>query len=205
MVDLTEDRELLAAFREGQRDALEQVYRHHVNEIATFLKHGFTYASGGAPVAFSGFKGPLELAAAVQEVFVRAFEPRTRTAYDGLRPYGGFLIGIARNVALKEIEREAVQRRRSVSLDDVEVAGATDPVEADLDERRGSELVTKFLASDCDDTDRKLFQLRYDDGLGQEAAGKAVGLTRIQVRRWEKRLHARLSRYLRRTNYLDER
>lgn len=206
MTSLHEDRELLAAFREGHSEALERVYKHHVINIAAFLKGGFTYTSAGSPVLFPGFRSPSELDSAVQEVFVRAFEPRTRTAYDGLRPYGGFLIGIARNVALKEVERYATRDRRSGPLGEAVEQLSTDSpaMEDSIDERRAKELVITFLAECCDDRDRRLFSLRYDEGLAQEHAARAMGATRIQVRRWEKKLHLRLIRYLRRANYLDE-
>lgn len=206
MTSLFEDRGLLAAFREGRSDALERVYKEHVIEIAAFLRRGFTYTSAGAPVVFPGFRMPFELDSAVQEVFVRAFEPRTRVAYDGLRPYGGFLIGIARNVALKEVERRATRDARSEPLAEaVERHFAVCPaMEEGIDERRAKELVAMFLAECCDERDRRLFSLRYDDGLAQEQAARAMGATRIQVRRWEKKLHVRLIRYLRRANYLDE-
>lgn len=205
MTSLSEDRALLAAFREGHSEALERVYKHHVVEISAFLKHGFTYMGGGVPVLFRGFRTPSELDSAVQEVFMRAFELRTRLAYDGLRSYGGFLIGIARNVAFKEIERAAVRDRRAAPFERAEdLAGSEPAIEQSLDERRARDLVTTFLTECCDDRDRRLFRLRYDDGLAQEEAGREVGATRIQVRRWEKKFHARLVRFLRRANYLDE-
>lgn len=202
---LPEDRALLAAFREGRREALERVYRHYVIDVASFLRRGFTYMSDDRPTAFAGFGSPLELDTAVQEVFIRAFEPHTRLAYDGVRPYGGFLIGVARNVALKELERRARGARiRPIG----EVAGElTEPPrvsEESLDERRGRELVAEFLARECSDRDRRLFQLRFDDGLSQEAAAGAAGLTRIQVRRWETKLKARLLQYLKRAQYVEE-
>lgn len=206
MTSLVEDRELLAAFREGRRDALERVYKENVIQVAAFLRRGFTYTSAGSPVVFPGFRTPSELDSAVQEVFVRAFEPRTRAAYDGLRPYRGFLIGIARNVALKEVERRATRDGRSEPLGDAveQLSAASPPMEDSIDEGRARELVATFLAECCDDRDRRLFSLRYDDGLAQEQAARAMGATRIQVRRWEKKLHVRLIRYLRRANYLDE-
>lgn len=206
MTSLPEDRELLAAFREGEREALERVYKHYVMEIAAYLKHGFTYTSGGTPRVFAGFRAPSELDAAVQEVFIRAFEPQTRMAYDGLRAYGGFLIGIARNVAFKEVERAAVRDRRTEPLEETtaEIAALGPEIEDTLDARRARELVARFLTEQCDDRDRKLFRLRYDEGLAQEQAAREVGASRIQLRRWEKKFHTRLIRFLRREKYLDE-
>ncbi|MBI5479778.1 MAG: sigma-70 family RNA polymerase sigma factor [Deltaproteobacteria bacterium] len=205
MTLLLEDRGLLAAFRAGRREALEQVYRHYVAEVATFFNHGFTYMSGGSPTVFAGLRTRLELQAAVQEVFVRAFEPRTRAAYDGLRPYRAFLLGVARNVALKELTRQGVAGARAAGVEEAQALAAPPAAaEETLHERHGRELVAAFLALALTDDERLLVRLRFEEDLSQEAAARQAGLTRIQVRRWETKLRARLLRYLKRARYLDE-
>jgi DNA-directed RNA polymerase specialized sigma subunit len=45
------------------------------------------------------------------------------------------------------------------------------------------ELVTTFLANECDERDRKLYTLRYERELSQVDAASEARLTRIQVRR----------------------
>lgn len=204
MTLLLQDRELLDAFREGRRAALERVYRHYVTEVATFLKRGFTYTSASGPTTCPGLQRPSDLDNAIQDVFVRAFEPRTRGAYDGLRPYRFFLLGIARNVAFKELERRAVQGARHAPVEDVEETLAAPPPAAEetIHARRGREVVGAFLAQ-CGEQDRRLVALRYDEGLSLEATGRAAGLTKIQVRRWDAKFRARLERYLRRMRYLE--
>jgi RNA polymerase sigma factor (sigma-70 family) len=201
MADLSEDRDLLVAFREGRREALERVYDQHVHEVAKLLRSGFGYQTGGKPAAFSGYHQPYELENAVQEVFTRAFAPRARQSYDGLRPYGAFLHGIARHVVLDRLRRLSA-RRESIEL--VDAAGPAPEYEETLDERRGRELVQGFLREACDERDRTLFALRFEDDLSQLAAASAAGLTRIQVRRWETRFRARLLRYLKRSRYQRE-
>jgi RNA polymerase sigma-70 factor (ECF subfamily) len=193
MTLLVEDRGLLAKFREGQRDAMERVYRHYVNDVAKFLRGSF------------GLRAPLELEAAVQDVFIRAFTPAARASYDGLRPYRGFLFGVARNVALAAREKMiAAGRVVPLPQDDDQLLEAVDESpEERLDRDKGRELVSAFLAAECDDHDRRLFALRWDEGMSQEQAARTAKLTRIQVRRWETKFRARLLRHLKRARFID--
>jgi len=80
------DRALLDAFRRGDRAAIATVYFHDVDDIAAVARNGFAIPTTGARV-----RGAADEATErdlVQEVFVRAFAPRARDAYDGIRPYG---------------------------------------------------------------------------------------------------------------------
>jgi RNA polymerase sigma factor (sigma-70 family) len=215
MAMLVENRELLARFRAGDPHALDQVYRRYARHVASALRSGFMYSQQGQPTHFPGIHSPFELESMVQEVFSRAFSPEARMRYDGLRPYAGFLYGIARNVALDELRRRA---RRPESVEPMEVleqyqaagrasAGApatstTGSIEEDMDARRARELVTAFLDRECDARDRRLYELRYDHDLSQEAAAQEAGLTRIQIRRWESKFRQRLLRYLKRADYV---
>lgn len=212
MTTLIEDRELLARFRSGDREALDRVYRCYVREVASFLRAGFMYSLDGRPTYFPGLRSPFELESTVQEVFARAFAPQARERYDGLRPYVGFLFGIARNVVLDEVRRRA---RRGETVEPVEVleqhgvaaaavaaAHAESSPEQSIDEQRARQLVNAFLDQECDERDRRLYELRYDHDLSQEAAAQEAGLTRIQLRRWETRFRERLLRYLKRADYL---
>jgi RNA polymerase sigma-70 factor (ECF subfamily) len=146
----------------------------------------------------------------VQEVFARAFAPRARESYDGLRPYGGFLCGIARNIALDALRRQARRGETIAPIDALEEAGALqddepvrDPADT-LEARRARALVAAFLEEQCDDRDRRLFALRFDRDLSQERTAEAAGLTRIQIRRWERKLKSSLLRFLKRARYLEE-
>lgn len=217
MTILVEDRELLARFRDGDRSALDRVYRHHAPHVASFLRSGFMYSLNGQPTYFPGIRSLFELESTVQEVFARAFAPAARARYDGLRPYVGFLYGIARNVALDELRRRA---RHPESVEPAEVleqraaggdavapgpgpsATTAGSIEEELDAQRARALVTAFLDRECDARDRQLYALRYDLDLSQDAVAQEVGLTRIQIRRWETKLRKRLLRYLKRADYV---
>jgi RNA polymerase sigma factor (sigma-70 family) len=192
-------------FREGRRDALERIYREHVAGVVAFLRSGFMYTTNDTPTRFPGVRDSLELESFVQEVFARAFAERARLAYDGLRPYGAFLNGIAKNIILDHLRRQA---RHGEVLTGPETLDATPTAPSDPemseDERRGRELVQEFLSTTCDDRDRTLYALRYDRELSQVDAAREAGLTRIQVRRWETKFRDRLLRFLKRHDYLRD-
>jgi RNA polymerase sigma factor (sigma-70 family) len=215
MALLVDDRDLLARFREGRPEALDRVYRHYAPRVAAFLRAGFMYLSNGQPTSFRGLVSPFELENAVQEVFTRALTERARLAYDGLRPYMGFLCGIARNVVLDDLRRAArrgeviepgdvVEQRQAAAAGGGPVgAGGAHPAET-IDERRGRDLVATFVQEECDERDRTLFELRFRQELTQVDAARQAGLTRIQVRKWETKFRGRLLRYLKRSNYVRE-
>lgn len=199
-----DDREHLAAFREGQRDALERVYRQFVLEVAAFLRRGFMYNVDAISTRFGGVRDSFELEAYVQEVFARAFEPRARLAYDGVRPYGGFLIGIARHLVLDRLRSSARHGEVLAAPDVIEAIAVPVPARPELsdDDRRADDLVASFLENECDERDRTLYELRYRRELTQAETGSTAGLSRIQVRRWETKFRARLLRFLKRADYV---
>lgn len=199
------DRDHLVEFREGRRDALERVYQQHVAEVVTFLRSGFMYTSNEQPKRFAGVRDTFELEALVQEVFLRAFQERARLAYDGVRPYAAFLNGIARNLVLDRMRKDA-RHGEVLAAPDVfdSIADPSSDTDREIgaDERRGRELVERFLDQECDDRDRRLYELRFARELSQVEAALTVNLTRIQLRRWETKFRARLLRFLKRADYV---
>src|SRR4051812_28203726 len=83
--------DLLLAFREGRRQALELVYRAYVRSVERYLR-----ALGRLGTRAETMPAAT-VADLVQEVFIRAFSVEARRAYDGLRDYGTYLATIARN------------------------------------------------------------------------------------------------------------
>ena len=193
---LEADRALLAAFREGQPDALLTVYRAHSARIAAVLHFGLRSESGRV----TGMTSPFDLENGVQEVFVRAFEPSARLAYDGIRPYEGFLVGIARNLLherarRREVPSAAPSVEQGAAFADLPVA------EEGLEDREVSRLLAAFLEG-CDPGERALYELRFDQALSQEEAARGLRITRIQLRRRERRLKSRLLEFMQSHGYL---
>jgi len=202
---LENDPALLRSFREGDRAALSKVYRIYSPEVARFLTKGFAVQcdSGVATVAVS----PLDLDAAHQETFVRAFKSSARMAYDGIRPYSVFLRAIARSAAVDLLRASGKVGRESVPLDDVpelahKPASARDPEQQALEGELRA-VVRRFLDS-VSIEDKELARLRFIESLSQEMAASALGLTRSEIRTRERRVKEKFIKHLMRLGWLDE-
>jgi RNA polymerase sigma factor (sigma-70 family) len=198
------DQERLRRFREGATEVLGEVYRAHAEPLARALR-AVAFRGRG----FAHLQGALEVENTVLETFARAFEPRTRMAYDGVRPYAQFLMGIARNVVLEQSRsREVVAglgpQDEGSSLDWELGAtwGERESLEQQLEDQEVESLLRDFKEG-LSPQERELFELRFSEGLAQESAAERVGLTRIQVRRREKSLKQRLLEYLQTRGYLQ--
>ena len=190
---------VLQGFRAGDTRALTEVYRQHAPEIARQLRFGFSFESAGRSHRFVGYGSGFELHDALHETFRRAFEPRARLAYDGLRPYGPYLKTIARNVVLRGFRGG---RRRIVELDETSEpvadvdAGFASP-EAAVGRAQVQQLVQSFMA-ELDASERQLLAVRFIDGKSQRDAADELGIGRQQVRSREAKLRKRLIAYLKR-------
>jgi RNA polymerase sigma factor (sigma-70 family) len=198
------DQERLRRFREGAPEVLGEVYRAHAEPLARALR-AVAYRGRG----FAHLQGALEVENTVLETFARAFEPRTRLAYDGVRPYAQFLMGIARNVVLEQSRtREVVaglgpqDEGSSLDWESGALSGGQESLEQQLEDQEVEGLLKDFKEG-LSAQERELFELRFTEGLAQESAAERVGLTRIQVRRREKGLKQRLLEYLQARGYLQ--
>ncbi|MDY7233095.1 RNA polymerase sigma factor [Hyalangium rubrum] len=197
------DQQRLLRFREGAPEVLGEVYRAHAERLARTLR-----AAAFRGRAFAHLRGALEVENTVLETFARAFEPRTRLAYDGVRPYAQFLMGIARNVVLEQSRsREVVAGLEpgdeNATLDwELGGTGSSEDMQQLLEDREVEELLQDFKGG-LSAEERELFELRFTEGLAQESAAERVGLTRIQVRRREKGIKQRLLEFLQARGYLQ--
>lgn len=195
---LENDRRWLEAFRAGERWALEEVYRRYADATARMLRAALRESWRRSAMRDSDF----ELEQALSEVFARAFEPRARLAYDGVHPYQTFLFGIARNSL-----RERGRLREDAAGTGEEVAELADPPAADPERASLAAeldaLLVRFLEA-LPPEQRRLYDLRFVQEQGQEAAAAALGWTRIQLRRRELALKRALLEALHRAGYLTE-
>ncbi|WP_257461419.1 RNA polymerase sigma factor [Archangium lipolyticum] len=199
------DREVLRAFREGDRATLTRVYRAYSPEVVRYLARRFPVRSSAGVDSIA--LGVLDLEAAHQETFVRAFRPAMRQAYDGVRPYLGFLLTIARSTALDLLRASGRVAREAVPLEDVPElnkvpAGDSGPEERAL-ESEVRTLVREFLEGLSKEM-RELARLRFMEGLSQEVAAERLHLTRGEVRVRERHLRTRFTEYLRARGWLEE-
>lgn len=202
MALLLEDRALLMGFRRGDEGALTRVYDAYSDSVARYLAAGaFLGRSGRMNVS------PLDLEAAHQETFIRAFRPQARNAYDGLRPYGPYLLTIARSAAITLLRANGKLAREALPLE------ATPELMLLPSELPGPEeqamhaevrtVVGSFL-SKLAQGDREFAQVRFVDGLSQEGAALELQLTRAEVRTREGRLRKALTRFLSASGWLEK-
>jgi RNA polymerase sigma-70 factor (ECF subfamily) len=189
-------------FREGAPDALAQVFRQHSEVLVKRLRAAAWRGKG-----FERLRSELELENTVLEVFARAFEPRARQVYDGIRPFEHFLMGIARNYLLEE--SRVRERASGINADleqQLEHALGQDPapgLEQELVDRELEGLLAGFREG-LGEEDARLFQLRFTEELGQEDAAERMSLSRIQLRRRELALKKRLLEFLKARGYLRD-
>lgn len=183
-----ENPQLLSAFRAGERDVLERVYRDQVRPIERYV-HTLCRAASARELLQPG-----ALADLLQEIFIRAFSPNARQAYDGVRDYGRYLRAIARNCfidTLRACGREVLVASDALSLD------LDDPSsEPDVPCEPRVRAVLKTYLDELPPVLEEVYRQRFVLGHSQDTASAALGLSRRQLRTAEQRLRGGLRRAL---------
>lgn len=196
MTVLLEDPALLRRFREGDRQALEIVYRRFVRDVWALMRMGFASSASGARVP--GITDPALLSDSVQEVFLRAFGDAARLRYDGLRPYRPYLLRIARNVRIDQLRKSG----REVLLGDADgsaldldaLVEANAPV-PELDEELSA--ATRAYVETLDPEAQRFVQLRFAEDRHQLEVADQMSVSRRRVRTLEARVLSGLRKALR--------
>ena len=217
---LAKNEDLLKRFRVGDKDAMEEVYRHYSPGVTRFLRQGFTFRSGGGHCYFKGIKLQDDLNSAVQEVFRRAFEDRARNAYNGINSFSNWVLAISRNMVINGFRNREIAFSSYISKKDdrghlaIMDNAVTENYSGILygqqnqDQEKTYEhselkgLIGKFM-TELSEPERKLLVLRFIDGVGQEDAAKQLGSSRMKVRTAETKLRRRLRAYLKNSGYID--
>jgi RNA polymerase sigma-70 factor (ECF subfamily) len=181
------DAGLLRAFRKGDPDALETVYRQHVGEVESWLRRALLRV---------GRLTPADLGDLVQDVFLRAFSDPARASYDGLREYPPFLMTIARNLFVDWARRAGREIPGSDFLDDALEKDRTDEADAPPFEPAVVAVVSAYLASLPEEL-RRVHHQRFVLATPQRQAAEALGISRQSLRTLEKKLMAGLRERLR--------
>ncbi len=176
----------LEAFRRGERWAIERVYREHVRMLDGYLR-ALARAARAREVAHDGL-----IADWLQEIFIRAFSPGARSAYDGSRPYAPYLRRIAKNLFIDQLRARsrALEHCLSALPDDSEAA----PIECSA---IADPVVTEVLSSYLGSLPPSLsgvYQQRFVLGNSQEQACSVLGISRRRLRTDEERLKNGLRR-----------
>lgn len=203
MTLLLSDRALLDAFRRGEPQAVERVYREYVGQVAGLLRRGFSFMSGGQAVTFRGFHNPWDLECAVQDTFIQAFSERARQAYDGVSPFGPYLMTIARNRVISQLRSDQrEQRRRSAFKAERPHQEARSPERAAMQSEL-QQVVEEFRNS-LDDELRTFMRVRYGEERNLLDAARALGLSRMRARTRDRKLREAFVTFLRRRGYVTD-
>lgn len=202
------DRALLEAYRRGEGEALERLYRAHVSDVAGFLRQGFTFSSRGRSLRFTGYHQPCDLQDALQETFMAAFGESARRGYDGLHPFRAYLLGIARNVVLGRFRRDVERLRcfQEVASEAPRDAAALPPVLARTAEPTPEEAaeagevrrVVEDFVRGLTEEQRLVVRLYFMEGRSQEATAGELRIDRNRVRKQITAIRKKLWRRLRR-------
>jgi RNA polymerase sigma-70 factor (ECF subfamily) len=187
--------ELLAAFRRGDRAALEEVYWATLDTIERLVWAGVRRAERARWIRGGRSSDVEDL---VQDTYVRAFDERARSRYDGLRDFEPYLATIARNVLI-----DWVRARGELP------AGAADDLTAEPpqdEEPWASEAVMRtvetYLARVPPEL-KAVHEERYVRGTPQREAAERLGISRQQLRTREQKLRDGLLRVLREHGLAD--
>lgn len=188
MPDFVHDPGWLDGYRRGDRDALERLYRAYVRPLdrqLRLLARWHRSPELGQASAVADF---------LQEVFARAFAPRARQTYDGIRDFGTYLSAIARNVFIDALR---MRGRETLRASDEGISPMNEggfPLEDALDPRVRTVLgdYVAGLAPELKD----VYLLRFADGKSQDDACALLRLSRRKLRTRENHLRKGLRRAL---------
>jgi RNA polymerase sigma factor (sigma-70 family) len=218
---LREDRSRLERFRAGDPAVLGEVFRRYRGDIEGLLLYGFTFESRGETCRFKGVRNPADVEDRLHDVFVRAFAPAARLAYDGVSEYGAWLRTIARNATIDHLRSregrlealavhlDAAPRdaghdggHRAPTLDSLLPRDAVAPAAEPWEHAEIVRVAQVFLAR-LDDTERAILELRYRRAVAQEEAARRLGMSAPTLRKRERALFARFLDHMRAHGYFE--
>lgn len=186
---------LLVAFRDGRPEALTKVYRYYVRPLDEQLR-GLARSTKAPDLAHANVIADL-----LQEVFVKAFSPRARLAYDGLREYGPYLGTIARNCFVDALRK----RRTELALEwDEDSLGEVPPPDASQVYDPAILAVLQRYLSELSAELKGIYEQRFVHGISQDAACELLGISRRSLRTGEDHLRTGLRRALQLAGLLHE-
>ena len=182
MTFLSQDRDLLLAFRAGDPAALTRVYWAYVNDVQAWIRR------------CPGLDADT-VAELVQETFIRALSAAARNAYDGLRPFRAYLRRIVHNLL---VDRARRRNMAPFELDEDQLDHGAEHVELEqsLAERQLRAQARAYVDS-LDEETRTFVRLRFDEEHSQEQTALKMAVSRRRVRTLEDRVRGGLLKHLR--------
>jgi len=177
---------LLVAFREGKPQALSIVYRHYVRSVDGYLR-ALARRAGTPDLCQASAVADL-----LQEVFIRAFSPTARLAYDGLRDFGPYLNTIARNCFIDTLRKRRIEV--PLGMEELQTEQAASGELDDYDPKIVA--VLESYLRQLPDPAKRVYELRFVHGRSQESACEALGVSRRSLRTAEDHLRKGLRKAL---------
>jgi len=189
-------RELLDAFRRGERSALTEVYNHYVDRIALVLRRGFRLDA--TSIAIPGASDSERERELLHQTFVNAFSEKARLTYDGLKPYQPYLLRIAKNLLLddgRRMGRVILSATPHLEYDHGEPEDLALPPDEELSFRQ-LRATTFDYCQTLEPTLQQFVKLRFEDSQSQQIVAETLKVSRRTVRAWEEEVVEGLRRYL---------
>lgn len=183
---LTSNRALLDRFRRGDKEALVLVWQHYYPLVHSMARRGFG--------PYRGFQSHADIEDAISATFLAAFEENCRVRYDGVTPFGSFLLGIGRNTMRRQMLKAAREPVHDPHTRKEEQTSDPDP-EAQFLSMEQSRVLAAFLATLTED-ERAAFGGYYKDGFSEEKLAVVMGRTRYRVRKTLHKVERKLKKYL---------
>jgi RNA polymerase sigma factor (sigma-70 family) len=188
-------------FRAGNPQVLEALYRAHMDAVVQVVRYGFRVANGRKRVP-GLLHCPAAIADLVQDIFVKAFGPTGRAAYDGQREFRPYLLTIAKNTVIdylrkhgREIPTEIFAIERLAGRGAIGDNSTWAPPEQ-------IDAVGDYLATLPSEL-RSVHEVRFARCLSQRQAAEKLGISRQNLRTLETRLREGLREVLHRRGLLD--
>jgi RNA polymerase sigma factor (sigma-70 family) len=186
-VPLEEDRSWCAAFKRGDRGALERVFRFYAPHVARFVR----------AQRFPEH----DVESVVHEVFVKAFAAPARASWDGVRPFGAWLTTMTRNWLIDHARKH--KRVLLLAPEDMPVR-ADDKASPERAAEHGVlvQVLDGFRAGLSVD-EAALFDTRFAQEQSIRAAAHTLGWSEIRARKYDTALRSRLLECLRAAGFLQ--
>ena len=200
---LAKDRELLNKFRQGDEQALEEVYNQYRGSLLSMLKNGFEFKSKGSPYRFKGYSSSFDILDVIQEAFLRAFSEDARLKYDGIAPFGAYLRQIARNIVIDHFRRK-MSERRFEKLTSIQSSDAPDQVKADQEEnllKSEINLLVNSFINELEEIDQNIIKIYFKEKNSQEFTAKSLGINRNDLRKRIQIIRKKLIKFFKREKY----
>jgi RNA polymerase sigma factor (sigma-70 family) len=189
---LTNDPDLLGRFREGERDAMVAVWNFYYPAVVSLARRGFE----GTP----GFRHQADVEDAVSATFLAALQERARLSYDGITPYGAYLLGVGKNV-MRRLARKAYREPVWEIDDDSKLCASEATPEQHVLRREKREVLERFETC-LEPPQLDVFSGYYKRGLSEEKLAAELGKTRHSVRKTLHKVQRMMRRYLAKNDIL---